>query len=61
MHDESPNVGHLAIHLSGQQPVYFPDAANEEEIRDRMSTARTTLIAYFERNADDEEACQYLY
>ena len=61
MHDESPNVCHLAIHLPGQQPVYFPDAADEEQIHDRMSTARTTLIAYFERNAEDEEARQYLY
>ena len=61
MHEETPPVIHLAIHLPGEQSVYFPEDANSEEIRERMETAKSTLIAYFHYNATCDNGRHYLY
>ena len=47
MQEEYPAVMHLAIHLPGEQPVYFPDGESAEGLRNRMETAPSTLMAYF--------------
>jgi hypothetical protein len=57
VHQEYPPVESLAIHLKGEQPVYFPDTITGPELALRMENARSTLMAYFQWNTDhpDEE------
>ena len=61
MHEESPSVMHLAIHLPGQQPVYFAKGADINTVRENMESACTTLMAFFQYNATYEDGRQYLY
>ena len=61
MHEETPPVIHLAIHLPTEQSVYFLEDANSEEICERMETAKSTLIAYFHYNATCDNGRHYLY
>ena len=34
IHEEYPPVIHLAIHLPGDQPVFFEEGATEEEVQE---------------------------
>jgi len=61
MHEEWPPVIHLALHLPGEQPVYFESNIQKVELQQRMLTARSTLMAFFEYNANNEDGRQYLY
>ncbi|KAH0614326.1 uncharacterized protein H6S33_006212 [Morchella sextelata] len=61
MHEEYPSVIHLAVHLPGEQPVYYGDNSNREELIQRMQNSRTTLMAYFEYNTEHEDGTRYLY
>ena len=60
-HKESPTVIHLAIHLRGEQPVYFAEGVDVVTLRIQMETARTTLIGFFKYNAENEDGLEYLY
>ena len=60
-HQEFPPVQHLAVHLEGQQVVYFPDNISSADLAARTATARSTLMAYFDYNAAHEDGRQYLY
>ena len=53
-----PAVECLAIHLSDQQLVFF-DATNPAAALQQNQS--TKLTAYFQKNADDIEACNILY
>src|ERR1700753_1317837 len=54
IHEESPSVIHLAIHLPGEQPVYFPPGIDADALQVRMDTAHTTLMAFFAYNVEHE-------
>ena len=60
-HKESPTVMHLSIQLLGEQPVYFAEWVDANTLRIQMETARTTLMACFKYNADNEDGRKYLY
>ena len=61
MHEEYPSVMHLAIHLLGEQPVYFLENTSANDLHDRMESARSTLMAFFEYNTLNSDRRQYLY
>ena len=61
LHQEFPPVIHLAIHLEGEQTVSFPAGATTEQIQERMGSARSTLMAFFEYNRLNEDGWQLLY
>ena len=60
-HEEWPPVIHLALHLPGHQPVYFEPEAGVLALEERMMASSSTLMAYFEYNARQEDGHQYLY
>src|SRR5437588_904756 len=60
-HQEQPPVMHLALHLEGQHAVYFNGLNNPEEIRQRVESSLSTLIAFFDYNQKNEDGLQYLY
>jgi hypothetical protein len=45
-HEEYPPVQRLALHLPNEQPVYFDEDASRDDIRDRMQSAGSSLIAF---------------
>lgn len=60
-HEEFPSVQQLAIHLPGEQPIYFEEDVLVEQLQERMDGARSTLMAFFEYNNTNEESRRYLY
>lgn len=60
-HGEYPSVTHLAIHLPGEQPVYFADDLSQEELQQRLENTNTTLTAFFQYNAENADGRQHLY
>jgi len=61
MHEEFPAVTHLAIHLLGELAVYFSGDENLEALQDRIESARSTLIAFFDYNNEHSDGRQFLY
>ena len=61
MHEEYPAVMHLAIHLSGEQPVCFTDIETAEDLRNRMKSACSTLMAHFQYHTLLSDGHPYLY
>ena len=61
MHEEYPSVMHLAIHLPGEQPIYFNEEESADELHHRIESARSTLMAFFEYNTLNSDGRQYLY
>src|SRR5207302_3150175 len=59
-HQEQPPVMHLALHLEGQHAVYFNGLNNPKEIRQRVESSLSTLIAFFDYNQKNEDGLQYL-
>lgn len=51
----------LAVHLPGEQIVYFDPQLTETEVKDRMETAHLTLMAFFYYNANHADGRQLLY
>ena len=60
-HEEFPAVQRLAVHLPGDQPVYFEEDATTEEIRNAMENAGSTLLSFFRYTAQHPESRQYRY
>jgi hypothetical protein len=60
-HQEFPPVQHLAVHLQGEQTVYFPDDISATDLARRTAAARSTLMAFFEYNTLHEDGRPYLY
>ncbi|KAK4510430.1 uncharacterized protein ATC70_012169 [Mucor velutinosus] len=50
MHEESPSVTPLAVHLENEQPVYFDPQWPQEKIDKVLRESRSTLMAYFHYN-----------
>ncbi len=48
----------LSLHLPGEQVVCFSDEAADEELRQRLEGARSTLMAFFKYNAEYEDGRQ---
>lgn len=61
VHEEFPPVIQLAVHLPGEQPVYFQPDQSAEEIRQRLELSRSTLTAFFQYNAEHEDGRNCLY
>ena len=51
----------LALHLPGQQAVYFSEREATNELRQRLNMSTTTLLAFFKYNAEKEDRREYLY
>jgi hypothetical protein len=60
-HHEFPPVQHLALHLEGQQTVYFADDLTAEELAVRAANTRSTLMAFFQYNTAHADGRQHLY
>ena len=60
MHAQSHTVHRLPVHLEDQQNVYFTQG-NEESALERAQSHKTKLTAWFELNASEPEANQFLY
>ena len=65
MHDRSPNVICLQVHLPGQHMVVFNPEDSIQTVLDRAGAEKTTLTAFFAANADlgplGQEAMKYTY
>lgn len=61
MHEESPPVMHLTVHLPGEQVIYFSDERDTVEVRQRIEHSSSTWMAFFKYNAENEDGHQYLY
>ena len=47
MHEEKPAVNALALHLPGEQMVYYPEDATQAEIDEAKRKSFSTLMGYF--------------
>ena len=65
MHDRTPNVICLQVHLPGQHMVVYNPEDSLEMVMDRAGSEQTTLTAFFAANADPgplgAEAQKYTY
>ena len=61
MHEKYPPVEQLAIHLFGEQSVYFEEETIIEKLEERMNEVRSTFMAFFDHNQANDESRQYLY
>ena len=65
MHERSPNVVRLQVHLPGQHMVVFNPEDSIQTVVDRGGAEKTTLTAFFAANADlgplGQEAMKYTY
>lgn len=60
-HKEFPPIEQLAVYLPGEQPVYFQESADDQELQERLDGARSTLTAFFEYNSAHEDGRGFLY
>ena len=58
MHDESPNIVRLAVHLPDEQLLYYQEGEMPNTVLDRGAT---TLTEWFKTNQEDETARGYFY
>ena len=61
MHEEFHAVYQLPVHLPGEKPVYFAECLTRDELRLRLDTARSKLMAWFAYNLANDNGRQYLY
>ncbi|CAI2198442.1 14812_t:CDS:1, partial [Funneliformis geosporum] len=61
MHNHTPNVQRLAIHLPNQQSIIFQDEDNLQHIINHATTCMTTLTAWFQENLENTTAHEYKY
>lgn len=61
MHDGSPPIQRLQLHLPQQQPVYFAADGDLQDVVDRARGRDTTLTAYFKANLKYPHARNLLY
>jgi hypothetical protein len=61
VHGQQPPVQHLAVHLEGQQTVYFPDNITPTALAEKTANARSTLMGFFLYNTEHADGRQYLY
>ena len=61
MHAEYPDITRLPLHLPSEQPVMFGRSDSEQELQQRMETAHSTLMGFFDYNRDHEDGRHLLY
>jgi hypothetical protein len=61
LHKEWPNVFRLDIHMPQQHRMVFDPTADEEQLLEELATSTSTLLGWFQLNADDEFARSLLY
>lgn len=61
MHEEFPLVKKLAVHLPEEQIVYFHPDLTPAKVQEQIKEARSTLMAFFEYNAEHTDGRQWLY
>ncbi|CAJ0641618.1 4542_t:CDS:2 [Entrophospora sp. SA101] len=61
LHDRSPAVVHLQVHLPGQHRVIFRDDECLENVVERANSEKTTLTAWFQANTLYPEARELTY
>jgi hypothetical protein len=61
LHNHTPNVQRLAVHLPNQQSVTFQDNDNLQNIVDHANGRMTTLTAWFQENLKNTAAHRYKY
>ena len=61
MHEESPTVTTLSLHLPNQQPVYLSDNSTKIEIRETLENSTSMLLEYFKYYRLNPLAKKYLY
>jgi hypothetical protein len=61
MHEESPTVYRLPVHLQDQQTVIFNDGDNADEVADLAANKDTQLMGWFKANQTFPDACHYTY
>src|SRR5439155_1754104 len=61
MHNHTPNIQRLAVHLPNQQTVTFQDGENLQNIINQATARMTTLTAWFKENSENTAAHVYKY
>lgn len=61
LHKEWPSVVRLDIHLPRQQRMVFDPTADEDQLLERLSASTSTLMGWFQLNAEDAFARTLLY
>jgi len=61
VHEELRSVTHLAIHLPGEQAIYFPDGLNRQELQEQIENSKTTLTAFFSYHHQYSDGRELLY
>ena len=61
VHEEYLPVQELIIHIPNQQVVYFKPNMTEERIQAKMDRSRSTLMAFFDYNAEHLDGRHLLY
>src|SRR5436305_1286023 len=59
LHNHTPNVQRLAVHLPNQQPITFQDNDDLQNIINHANRRMTTLTAWFQENLENTEAHKY--
>ena len=61
LHNHTPNVQRLAVHLPNQQSIMFQDGDNLQNIVNQTNNRMTTLTAWFQENLENPAAQEYKY
>lgn len=61
VHKEYLLVQELIIHILNQQVVYFKPNMTEEKIQTKIDRSHSTLMAFFDYNAEYLNGCHLLY
>jgi PIF1-like helicase/Helitron helicase-like domain at N-terminus len=61
LHNHTPNVQRLAVHLPEQQSITFQDGDNLQNIVNYANERMTTLTAWFQENLENDVAHEYKY
>ena len=61
MHGHSSSVQRLAVHLPEKQLITFHDGDNLQQVLNLANSHATTLITWFQENANNPAAHNYRY
>ena len=61
LHNHTPNVQRLAVHLPNQQSITFQDGDNLQSIVNHTNKSMTTLTAWFQENLENIAAHEFKY
>jgi hypothetical protein len=61
MHEEHPTIIRLPLHLPYEQLMRFSRSDSEQELQQRMKTAYSIFMSFFDYNRDHEDRRYLLY